>query len=84
MDRLQELDAIAELAAEKGALKALKSVGLGDEDAVHDVKDLRDLLRAYRTATLGFFSFFGKVVAIGVLILIGLFFGYDKFDKFLK
>lgn len=37
-----------EAAAEKGAKKALADVGLSDEEAIHDVHELRDLLDGWR------------------------------------
>ena len=37
-----------EAAAEKGAKKALANVGLSDEEAIHDVHELRDLLDGWR------------------------------------
>ncbi|MFH1158908.1 MAG: DUF6127 family protein [Pseudomonadota bacterium] len=37
-----------EQAAEKGAEKALTKVGLGDENAGADIRDLRDWLKACR------------------------------------
>lgn len=51
----QELEAMLERAAEAGAKKALNDVGLHDDDAIHDVIEIRNLLdswrRARRTAT---------------------------------
>ena len=35
-------------AAEKGSDRALARIGLHDENAVHDVKELRDLLEGWR------------------------------------
>ncbi len=43
-----ELDRLLERAAEQGAKKALRAVGLHDEDAENDVRDLRGLLDAWR------------------------------------
>ncbi|MFH1157594.1 MAG: DUF6127 family protein [Pseudomonadota bacterium] len=45
---LQKLQSLLEEAAEKGAEKALAKVGLGDENAGVDVRDLRDWLNACR------------------------------------
>ncbi|MBI1775214.1 MAG: hypothetical protein HYR63_07705 [Proteobacteria bacterium] len=44
-----ELAQLMERAAEAGARKALAAVGLSDEDAASDVRDLRGLLDAFRT-----------------------------------
>lgn len=44
----QKLQSLLEEAAEKGAEKALARVGLGDENAGVDIRDLRDWLKACR------------------------------------
>ncbi len=51
--RLSDLDqtylnSLLEKAAEEGAKNALRSIGLGDEDAGKDVIDLRNLLNGWR------------------------------------
>ena len=43
-----ELQDMLETAAETGATRALRAVGLHDEEAAGDVRDLRGLLDAYR------------------------------------
>ena len=43
-----ELVRIIEQASEKGAMRALERVGLHDEGAGSDVRELRNLLEAYR------------------------------------
>lgn len=35
--------------ARRGAMDALRSIGLHDENAVNDIKDLRALINGYRT-----------------------------------
>ena len=45
-----ELEAMLGRAAEAGAKKALHSVGLHDDKASHDVRDLRNLLESFRDA----------------------------------
>lgn len=47
---LQEIENIIERAAEKGAKKALADIGLADENAAHDIHDLRSLLTAINSA----------------------------------
>ena len=42
------LELVAERAAEKGATRALARVGLHDDEAPQDVRDLRALLDAWR------------------------------------
>ena len=45
-----ELEAILERAAERGARHALHEVGLDGEDAAHDIRELRNLLDAFNEA----------------------------------
>lgn len=44
----EALQKMLDRAAERGADKALEKVGLGDENAGKDVRDLRDLLTSWR------------------------------------
>jgi|TARA_R100000482_G_scaffold59123_1_gene21492 2-iminoacetate synthase ThiH len=44
----EELEKIISRAAEQGAKQALKDIGLSDEEAYDDVKELRGLLDAWR------------------------------------
>ena len=44
----EEFEELLELAAERGAKKALADVGLIDEHAANDIRDLRSLLGAVR------------------------------------
>jgi hypothetical protein len=44
----QELEIMLDKAAKKGAQEALKSIGLCDEEAYDDVKEIRSLLEAWR------------------------------------
>jgi len=44
----EEMALMIERAAEAGAKKALRDVGLSDEDANSDVKELRNLLDTWR------------------------------------
>lgn len=46
----KQIEALLERAAKKGAKEALESIGLHDDDAVHDVQELRSLLDAWRGA----------------------------------
>jgi len=45
-----EMEAMVEKAAIAGARKALREVGLSDDDANSDVKELRNLLDSFRSA----------------------------------
>lgn len=44
----QELEDLQIRCAREGARQALAALGLDDPNAIHDIKDLRDLIAAYR------------------------------------
>ena len=44
----QELELLLDRAAKRGAQEALKNIGLSDENAYHDMKEVRNLLDAWR------------------------------------
>lgn len=46
--RRDTLAELVEAASEDGATRALQRIGLEDKKAVHDIRDLRDLLSAWR------------------------------------
>ena len=74
------LDAMLEDAAERGAKKALASVGLDDEKAPEHIRGLRDLFDMYRAVRNGALKQIGQAVAlviIGALVL----FASQKFPK---
>lgn len=59
-------DAI-EMAAERGARKALESIGLHDEDAGRDVRELRSLLESWREARKSVIQTIAKIVTTALL-----------------
>jgi len=65
-----EFESLLEQAACRGALKALHEVGLNDENAAEDVRDLRDLLGAMRMAKKEAFRAFIRWLTMGLLILL--------------
>ena len=75
----EQLEAMLERASEKGARKALAKVGLHDDDAPNDIRDLRDLLRAWnatrntvwQTIVKWFTMLFLTALAAGVMLKIG-------------
>jgi len=73
------LQILLEDAAEKGAIKALHSIGLGDEGAANDMHEVRGLLEAYRTIKKGVFNTIGTAIAGliigGVLVWFGINYG---------
>lgn len=44
-----EIEAMIQRAAEAGAKKALRDVGLQDDDAVYDMREIRGLLDSWRS-----------------------------------
>lgn len=65
-----ELDAALERAAEMGARRALASVGLHDEGAAGDVRDLRGLLDAWREMRRAMVRGIGTAITTVVLALL--------------
>jgi hypothetical protein len=62
------LDAMLEDAAERGAKKALASVGLNDERAPEHIRGLRDLFAMYLVVRNGVLKQIGTAIA---LVMIG-------------
>lgn len=58
----KELDDLLEKAAEKGAVKVLAMVGLSDETAGEDIRNLRSLLSAYKSAKHTVWQTFWRIV----------------------
>ncbi len=54
-------------AAELGARKALRDIGLDDRDAAHDIRDLRSLLSAWKETKSGIWE---TVVKWGTVLLL--------------
>jgi hypothetical protein len=67
-----EIEILLDRAAKKGAEEALRSIGLHDDNAVHDVKDLRDLLDAWREARRAVTTTITKAVTMGLLSLLAV------------
>ena len=67
-----ELTLLIEKAAECGAKRALRSIGLQDETAMSDVRDLRSLLDAWRlTKRTVLTTVVRALVVVAVLAAIG-------------
>jgi hypothetical protein len=62
-----EIDAMIERAAERGARRALESVGLHDEHAGRDIHDLRTLIDGWRTTKKTILEAVLRWLTIGVL-----------------
>lgn len=65
-----ELEDLLESAAERGAKKALESVGLHDAGASEDIRDMRGLLESYRTVKTSALATVGKAIAVAILAVL--------------
>jgi 2-iminoacetate synthase ThiH len=63
----EELEAMLDRAARRGAREALRSMGLQDEDAHKDILEMRTLLEAYRDTKK---SIWNTVVRISTVALL--------------
>ena len=64
----EDFEALLERAARKGALQALKNVGLGGEDAADDIHELRSLLSALRLAKRTAWATAVRLITTGLLL----------------
>ncbi len=64
------IKAMLEAAAEEGAKRALASIGLHDESAAKDVRELRGLLEGWRDAKKAVIQTVVRSVTMGILALI--------------
>ena len=67
---LAEFESLLEQAACRGARKALKEVGLADEEAANDIRTLRDLAGSIKTMQRTFLQTVVRWITIGVLALL--------------
>ena len=65
-----ELDALLEQAAERGALRLLVHLGLENGHAARDIRELRDLLDAWRDARKTAWQTTIRVLTTGLLALL--------------
>jgi hypothetical protein len=72
-----ELEMLLEAAAERGARKALERVGLHDDNAMGDLRDLRGLLGAYRTVKTSILTTVGKAIAVAVIAALAFKYGFN-------
>ena len=66
----EELNTLMREAAREGARAALSEVGLNDEEAGQDVRELRNLIESWRSSKKIIGSTVLKMVTTGVLIFI--------------
>ena len=69
----EEFEAMLELAAERGAERVLSHLGLENGHAAKDIRELRDLLEAWRDARRTAWQTAVKVITTGILaaLLVG-------------
>jgi Family of unknown function (DUF6127) len=65
-----ELELMLEQASREGAKQALTELGLHDENAPTDIRDLRELLRAFRIAKKDSFRILVKCIVIGFVTIL--------------
>ena len=66
----EKLDALIEKAAQRGAKAALESIGLHDDKAGADVRDLRQLLTSWREARTTITRTVTQVVTTAILAVL--------------
>ena len=65
-----ELEAMLDRAARRGAKEALRSIGLLDDAAHKDITEMRSLIEAWRETRKSIWSTITKLVTVGVLTFI--------------
>ena len=66
----EELEAMLDRAARRGAREALKSLGLQDDDARKDLHEMRTLLEAYRDTKKSIWSTVVRISTVALLSFI--------------
>ena len=66
----EELEAMLDRAARRGACEALKSLGLQDDDARKDLHEMRTLLEAYRDTKKSIWSTVVRITTVASLSFI--------------
>ena len=65
-----ELEAMLDRAARRGAKEALRSIGLLDDDAHKDILEMRSLLEAWRDTRKSVWSTLVNISTVGILTFI--------------
>lgn len=65
-----EFETLLEQAACRGARKALKEVGLADEEAANDIRTLRDLAGSIKVMQRTFLQTLVRWITVGLLALL--------------
>ena len=73
-----EIEVIIQAAAQRGAKQALKDIGLSDQEAYDDVRELRGLLDSWRATkqTIGHTIARMLTTAIVTALAVGIFMSY--------
>lgn len=66
----EQLEDMLDRAAKRGAKQALRELGLQDDDAPSDIRELRSLLDTYRDTRKGVWSTVVKFLTVAVLTFI--------------
>ena len=66
----EELEAMLDRAARRGAKEALRSIGLLDDDAHKDITEMRSLIEAWRDTRKSIWATITKLVTVAVLTFI--------------
>tara|TARA_A100000172_G_scaffold74068_1_gene55905 strand:+ start:307 stop:552 length:246 start_codon:yes stop_codon:yes gene_type:complete len=66
----EQIEAMLDRAAKKGATEALRELGLQDEDAASDIKEMRGLLDAWRLTKRSVWATTVKMGTVAVLTFI--------------
>ena len=66
----EELEAMLDRAARRGAKEALRSIGLLDDDAHRDITEMRGLLEAWRDTRKSVWTTVTRIVTAAVLTFI--------------
>ena len=66
----EQIEAMLDRAAKKGASQALREIGLQDEDAASDIKEMRSLLDAWRLTKRSVWATTVKMGTVAVLTFI--------------
>jgi len=66
----EELEAMLDRAARKGAKQALASIGLLDDSAQKDITEMRSLLEAWRDTRKSIWNTVTKVMTVSILTFI--------------
>ena len=66
----EELEAMLDRAARRGACEALKTLGLQDDDARKDLHEMRTLLEAYRDTKKSIWSTVVRITTVALLSFI--------------